>query len=353
MSSHLKKIFQFFLFLGIGGILMYWLYIKQVRTYQIYCDEHQIPSSQCNLFDKLWNDLISIHPIYIFSIFIAFFMSNYFRSLRWRMMLSSIGYEVHPVNSIGSILVGYLANLGLPRSGEFIRAALLSKYEKVPLTISVGTVVLDRIIDVLSMGLIVLITVFIQYQTFLKLYQEHLANVPLLQQLIIPILLILFLLLAFFTRNTWRDWNFITQFKNKIRGFLDGLLSIRNIQNKTKFVFYTSMIWFWFFVMMFLALKSFQPTNSLPISTALVIYVFGSMGMLVPTPGGMGSYHFLVILALAYYNINEVDAFSFANISFFSANFANNITLGLIGMITMWYRQQKWKSNLTGNSKLS
>ena len=75
----------------------------------------------------------------------------------------------------------------------------------------------------------------------------------------------------------------------------------------------------------------------------MVIYVFGSLGMIVPTPGGMGSYHYLVILALAYYNIPPGDAFSFANISFFTAQFANNIILGIIGLISMYFFNKNYQ----------
>ncbi|MEO6190294.1 MAG: lysylphosphatidylglycerol synthase transmembrane domain-containing protein [Saprospiraceae bacterium] len=348
MSSILKKIIQFIIFLGLGVGLMYWIYINQVKTYNVYCTIHNIPDSECNLLDKLWHDLLSINLIYTFLIFVAFFLSNYFRSLRWRMMLSSIGYNVHAINSMGSILVGYLANLGLPRSGEFIRPALLTRYEKVPLTITVGTVALDRIIDLISMAFIILIAIFTQYKTFVQLYYDHLSQIPLFQQLILPAMGLLFLIILVVTRNIWKHWHLIQTFRNKTRGFLDGLLSIRNIENKSLFLLYTAMIWLWFFVMMYCALKSFGPTSQVPISTALIIYVFGSMGMLVPTPGGMGSYHYLVILALSYFSINEIDAFSFANISFFSANFANNIVLGLSGLMIMhFYNKKKRKLQTT------
>lgn len=342
MSKHLNKIFQFFLFLGLGAGLMYWIYIKQAHSYDAYCLEQNIPQSDCNLIDKLWNDLLHVKLIYVFIIFIAFFLSNYFRSLRWRMILQSIGYNIRPINSIGSILIGYLANLGLPRSGEFIRAALLSKYEKVPLTISVGTVVLDRLLDMLAMFFIILFTVITQRKTFAQFYYDHLAHIPLIQQLFFPVLGLMILIIGFFTRNIWRDWPTVIKIKNKIRGFLDGLLAIRNIEHKASFFLYTSMIWVWFFVMMYCALKSFGPTESLPLSSALVIYVFGSLGMLVPTPGGMGSYHFLIILSLSYYGIHQVNAFSFANISFFSANFANNLTLGLSAIIVMYFYNKKY-----------
>jgi uncharacterized membrane protein YbhN (UPF0104 family) len=96
---------------------------------------------------------------------------------------------------------------------------------------------------------------------------------------------------------------------------------------------YTLLIWVWFYVMLYAALQSFEPTAHLSLIAGLVIYVFGSLGMLIPTPGGMGSYHYLMILALSFYGINELDAFSFANIAFFSAQFATNILMGIAALI--------------------
>lgn len=322
---------------------MYWVYIRQDASYQAYCIQNSIPAEDCILSKKLWNDLVNVKPIFLVIILVAFLISNYFRSLRWRMILSSIGYNVKEVNSLGPILVGYFANLGLPRSGEFIRAALLTRYEKIPITVSVGTVVLDRLVDLVSMSIIITFTVLTQTDTFVRLYQEHLSHIPIIQQLIIPVSGILFLVVTFLTRNIWKHWKFIQLLKSKITGFLSGLLAIRKIENKLKFLFYTIMIWVWFFVMMYASLKSFGPTSQLSISAALVIYVFGSLGMLVPTPGGMGSYHFLVILALYYFGIHEVEAFSFANISFFSAQFATNIILGISALITLYIYNRKPK----------
>lgn len=343
MSSLFKQILQFTLFLGLGIGIMYWVYLKQDASYQAYCIQKSILPEDCNLPKKLWNDLLSVKPVFILIIFGAFFLSNYFRSLRWRMILNSIDYNVKGINSIGPILVGYLANLGLPRSGEFIRAALLTQYEKVPITVSVGTVVLDRLVDLMSMAIIIIFTIFTQSETFLRLYQEHLSDIPLVQQLILPVLGLLFMILVFFTRKIWKNWPWVQWIRSKIRGFLDGLLAIRKIKNKSAFLFYTVMIWVWFFVMMFASLKAFEPTSHLSISAALVIYVFGSLGMLVPTPGGIGSYHFLVILALSYFGIHEVEAFSFANISFFSAQFANNIFMGLCALFTLYFYNRKNK----------
>ncbi len=339
----LKSIIKFIVFLLLGVGLLYWVFRSQDISYQAYCASHQIAPEDCILWKKMLKDFLSVKWIYIVFIFIAFFLSNYFRSLRWYLLLDPLGYKPHWINSLGAVLVSYLVNLGIPRSGEFVRAAVLSKYEKIPLDKAFGTVVLDRLVDMLSMFIIICFTILLQLPTFSKFYNDQLAQLPLVQKLIIPGLLILIILILWFTRNTWRKYPIVRTVKSKIQGFYEGLMVIKKIKQPRAFFFYTISIWFWFYVMLVCALKSFEPTSHISLASSLVIYVFGSLGMIVPTPGGMGSYHYLVILALAYYNIPPGDAFSFANISFFTAQFANNIILGIIGLISMYFFNKNYQ----------
>lgn len=337
LASFLKKTGQFILFLGLGVAILYWVFLKQEVSYQAYCAETGIASEDCILWKKLWKDLLAVRWYYVLLIFLAFYLSNYFRALRWLIIFEPLGYKPHKYNAIGTILVSYFANLGLPRSGEFIRAAMISRYEGIPLDKSLGTVAIDRIVDLIAMGLIIVITVLTQIPAFSALYDKHLAEVPLYQKVILPLTGLVALIAIYLARHSIKHLPLIRSLRHRIKGFYEGMSSIKRIKEPRAFLFYTVMIWVWFYVMLFSALKSFEPTAHLSLSAALVVYVFGSLGMLIPTPGGMGSYHYLVILSLAYYNIHPVDAFSFANISFFCAQFANNLLLGVSALIVLYF----------------
>lgn len=342
-SSLIKKLIQFVVFLGLGLGILYWVFIHQEKSYFAYCAQNGIAAENCSLWQKLWNDMLGVHWIYVILIFISFYLSNYFRALRWLMIFEPLGYHPKKINSVGTILVSYFANLGLPRSGEFIRAALISRYEKIPLDKSLGTVFIDRVLDLIAMTLIILFTILTQISAFKALYDTHLSSVPVYQKLILPVLGLVSMVVIFLTRHQWKNFPLIRNIKHRVRGFYEGVSSIKKIKNRKLFILYTLMIWVWFYIMLFAALKSFDPTAHLSFSAALVVYVFGSLGMLIPTPGGIGSYHYLVILSLAYYNIHEVDAFSFANISFFMAQFATNLILGLSALFIMYYYNKSVK----------
>lgn len=350
MSHFFKKFLQFLFFLALGVGIMYWVFVTQDKSYQAYCRENGIGPENCILWKKMLHDLLEVKWYYIVIIFLSFYLSNYFRALRWLIILEPLGYHPHKINAIGSVLVSYFANLGIPRSGEFVRAAIISRYEKIPLDKAFGTVVLDRMVDLISMAIIIFITILTQLSTFNVFYDKYLSEVSLTQKLILPILSILFLVVLYLTRNRWRNLLFFSNLKNRIRGFYEGLVVIKKIKQPRAFLLYTLLIWIWFYVMLFAALKSFGPTSQLSMIAGLVIYVFGSLGMLIPTPGGMGSYHYLIILVLAYYNINPVDAFSFANISFFCAQFADNVILGLAALLVMYIFNRRLKKKMASDN---
>jgi uncharacterized membrane protein YbhN (UPF0104 family) len=119
------------------------------------------------------------------------------------------------------------------------------------------------------------------------------------------------------------------------KGFYDGVQSVKNVSSIPLFLVYTVGIWVLYYFMMYLAFFSFEPTANLGPIAGLVVFTFGSLGVLIPTPGGMGSYHYLVGEALSMYGINGADAFSFANIVFFSIQLFVCILFGIISLIIL------------------
>lgn len=336
MSKTLKNLLQFVLFLGLGLAILVWIFRKQQDAYTLYCQTKAIPKDQCSLWDKLWTDLVNVNWVFIALIFVAFVMSNISRALRWQMVLKSLGYGTRFLNALGAVFIAYFANLGIPRSGEVFRAAVLSKYEKISFDKSFGTIVSDRIIDMSSMIVLVFLSVVLQKQVFLQFYENKMKQgiEGLVEKIwLLGILAIGVLIAAIIFRKKWTQWTFVKSINEKLKGFYSGILAIGKLERPWLYLIHVALVWFWYFMMLFFAMKSFGPTSGIGMSEALLIYVISAMGMLVPTPGGMGSYHYLLILALSYYGIQEIDAFSFANIAFFSAQFATNILLGVTALI--------------------
>lgn len=333
MPKILKSVLQFILTLILGLGIFYWIYNSQNAAYQIYCSQNNILPENCSLISKIAHDFGRVNWFFIFLIFVSFILSNVFRAFRWQMIFDSMGIKVQFFNSLGSIFTAYFANLGIPRSGELVRAGFISKYEDIPLDKSFGTIVLDRIVDMSSMCLLLLLTVFLQRNVFSSFYDQYLSETSLIQKLIPIAVLLIVAVIVFLTRKVWMQWNIVKKIMEKLQGFWSGIISIKNMKRPWLFLFHTIMVWLFFYLMLFFALKSFPPTANIPPAAGLAIYVFGAMGMIVPTPGGIGSYHYLTMLGLSYYGINEIDAFSFSNIAFFTAQFATNIILGILALI--------------------
>ena len=130
-----------------------------------------------------------------------------------------------------------------------------------------------------------------------------------------------------------KEKQWIQRILDMAKGFLQGILSVKKVSNLPLFILYTIGIWFLYYCMMYFSFFTFDATSHLGYTAALIVFVFGSLGILIPTPGGMGSYHFLVAEALTLYGVSAGDGFSFANIVFFSVSVFVSVFFGLLFLI--------------------
>ncbi|HRG69482.1 MAG: flippase-like domain-containing protein [Saprospiraceae bacterium] len=341
MSSILKKILQLILFLSLGLGIMYFLYQKNQTSYLAYCESNQIALADCSLLNKLKSDFGTLNYFWICLVFVGFFMTNYSRTKRWQILLNTIGHDAKFRNAYLSINIAYLANLGLPRIGEFVRAVIYAKHEKLGFDKVFGTVVLDRIADMLSFLFLVLLAVILDFSSFENFFLNY-AKLPTINfnAYYLLVFLILFSIIYYF-RAILKNWNFIKRLLKLLAGIWEGIVSIRNLKNRNLFLLHTVLIWFWFYFMFVFACKAYGPTSELSLIQMLVVYVFGSFGVFIPSPGGMGTYHFMVIIGLGLYGLNQADSFSFANIAFAFGQFFALIVFGFVSLIAIsWFNKK-------------
>lgn len=278
-----------------------------------------------------------------------FMVSNISRARRWVLMLQPMGYKPKFLNSLFSIMIAYFTNLGIPRSGEFIRAGTMSKYENISFEKLMGTIVLDRIIDFISLFIVIGIALVWQRHIF---YDYLLENMNLYEKLaflksgtaiIAMIVLLALSILVFVKRKTLLNSGIGKKITGLVKGFIDGLLSIKNIQKPWEFLFHSIVIWVMFFLMTYLCFFSFEPTSYLSAGAGLVSFMFGALGMVFPSPGGMGSYHFLVQECLYLYGIPKADGFSYAMIAYVTISLFATAFFGLLSfiMIPIYNRKRK------------
>jgi glycosyltransferase 2 family protein len=341
MQKTLSNILKFTLFLSVGLVILYLVYRNQNEAYQAQCTLDGVASADCSLIHKILTDFQRINYGWIAVVITCFIFSNWSRSQRWLMLLEPLGYKVKASNSFWSVNLGYFANLGLPRMGEVVRAATLARYEKMPVEKAMGTIVVDRLVDMLSLLLVVGLAFLLEFNTLYTYLNENMGKKsggglfqnPIIQGVLIAGFVGLLVLIIF-----WKKIQQLAIFQKVMtiaKGFLEGIASIRNVKNVWLFILHSLNIWFMYYMMMYFCFFAFPPTVHLSLVAALMVFTFGSFGIVIPSPGGMGTYHALVVAGLSLYHINGGDAFSFANIFFFSVNIFCCIVLGIIALILL------------------
>lgn len=325
--------------MSVGVGLLYLVFRINDAKYQEQCALEGIAPEDCNLMEKLLSDFQTVDMGWMFVVFLCFLGSNISRAIRWRMLIEPLGKKPSIINLFLAVMVSYLANMGFPRIGEIVRAGLVAKYEDLPVEKVIGTVVLDRLADLIIFIALFVVLIFVQtdnIMNFLAEYGFSLSGSGLALKLGIMSVIGVAGLFVLYKIATSTSTNSIVQRIQKIiLGFWDGLKTIAQIKQVGWFVFHSLLIWVMFFLMTYFGFKTFGATEHLGLEAGLTAFVFGALGFVIPSPGGMGTYHILMEKALAIYGVPSVEGFSFANIIFFSIQFGCNALLGLLGLILL------------------
>ena len=321
MKDTLSNILKFVLFTAIGLGILYYVYSTQNTAYQSTCG-----TPNCSLLDKLITDFKSVNFFWIGMTLAMFTLSNISRAYRWEMLIHPLGYRPRTRNTHLAIMFAYMANLAISRIGEVARCTVLAKYEKIPADRLFGTVVIDRLLDVLCLLIAVGLTFLLQFDmvwTFLKTNADVASKLGILQSVwfwAVCLLGAIGLGVLYMQREHISHLPLYLKARETVLGFIEGILSIRKLERWWLFLLHTIIIWVSYYFMTYFCFKCFAPTEHLGAVAALTVFVFGSFGIVIPSPGGMGSFHFLATAALVLCGINSGDAFSFANIQFAAVN---------------------------------
>lgn len=340
MKNYLKNILKFLLFFGIGAVILLLVYRGQSAAYQEQCAIDGIPAEECSLLNKVVDDFASVDYGWILLVLIVFTLSNVSRAFKWNILIKPLGFHPRFYNSFLSILLGYFANLGIPRIGEIVRAGSLAQYENIPVEKVMGTIVVDRVIDVISLLLMTGLVFLIEYDTISTFFNKHVSFSDKFGGMTGLILYgmgagIIGLALFLTFRKRLANTVIYKKVMSLVNGFVEGLKTVGRLEKPGLFIFHSIAIWVCYFVMIYLCFFSFEPTKSLSPVVGLVVFVFGGWGIAIPSPGGMGTYHWLVQTALSMYGMPGDDAFSFANIAFFSISLGCNVILGIVALIAL------------------
>jgi uncharacterized membrane protein YbhN (UPF0104 family) len=286
----------------------------------IWWSLHQIPTQEWTKFtlalkqSKLW---------IVFPVFMILGLSHFLRALRWRLIMEPLGYQPSIANTYLAVLIGYLANLAIPRLGEVLKCTLLAKYEHVPAEKIVGTIVAERAFDVISLGIVFLMALGLQFNVIEAGWNQlkNQAAVPSNTDegnwkiyLMIGIGIVL-IALYFILRK--RIPKLVASIKNIISGIWEGVISATKLKQQKLFFLYSFGIWFLYLLATYVGLYATEGTES-SFATAISCLAYASIGMIL-TPGGIGAYAYFMAKVL---ELNGVD-----------------YTLGLANGTLQWFSQ--------------
>ncbi|RAR72582.1 lysylphosphatidylglycerol synthase transmembrane domain-containing protein [Flavobacterium aciduliphilum] len=237
---------------------------------------------------------------YVFLAVFVGFLGNTIRAYRWKYMLDHLGYHSTFKNNFMAVNVGYLLNLTLPKSGEISRAVIVKKYNKIPFDKGFGTIVAERIIDMLFLLLFMVLTIAIQYD-IVKAF--ILDKIP-LHFIVLLLFVGIICFVGFILLYKYSKLKIVVLFKEKIAGLKEGLMSIIHMKKKGLYFFHTLLIWFSYIVTYLIATKALPETTNLSMGASITAFVVGSIAISF-TNSGFGAFPFLTSKVLLFYAIAE------------------------------------------------
>ena len=285
------------------------------------------------------------------SLFFAF-ISFFFRARRWVLLIEPLGFKPSFKNTYHSVMVGYLFNFALPRLGEVTRCVTLGKREKIPVDSLFGTVIAERIIDLMMLFLIMLILLVSWMEKFGAFFSQQVFD-PLRQKmmdsfggtavfwlLIAGSIAVIILLLYLFRKQLVR-FVFIRKISNIIRGVFDGLKTIYKMKRKWEFVLHSVLIWFFYIMMTWMVVFSLEETSGLTFIDGMFLLVIGALGMSAPVTAGFGAFHWITSRGLVFvYGLSLEQGGAYAILAH-ESNSILTIMLGAISYLLLMLTRKK------------
>jgi glycosyltransferase 2 family protein len=320
----MKNILKYIVSLGIAGGLL-WFTFKDIDLLNLF---HELGKA-----DIKWIVVSGLLAV----------VAHGSRALRWKMLLEPLGYKPSTINIVLAVWVGYFMNFLIPRAGEVSRCGTLQRTDGVPFDKSFGTVVTERVFDVLTLLVIIALNFLLEFdrlsQFFIDFFADKLAGKTTLLSMLAIVGVLGLLLIWVFRKKILQNamaqkiWIFLD-------GLIDGAMSIKHLRSPSLFLFHTILIWVMYYLMSYCLFFALPQSAHLGLLAGLTILVVGAIGMATPTPGGVGSFHILVSQAMGLYGLSTEDGKLLA--TFFHGSQMLTVLLlgGLSFIIVILFRQK-------------
>lgn len=332
MKKKIFSVLKYLLFLAIG-VVLFWLALRGKDV------------------NKSLIEIKNANYTWVVLAIISMLFSHVVRAIRWNQLLDTLNIKTKTRTTFYAVMIGYFVNNAVPRLGEITRCGVLSRHHKVPLDSVIGTVIAERAFDIFTMVIILLITILSQlsflgnfiYENIIYKFSSSTSALLIIGGSFAGICLFFFFLYRLFLPKL-RKLKLFHKILDIVKGFWQGIKTIKNIKHKILFVFYSLLMWGLYTITIYLSFNSISATQHLTFVNALTIMSLGSIGTLVPTPGGIGAYqYFVTITLIALFSIEQNTASAFANLIYFTQWMMINIVGGISWVILFLSDKQKHK----------
>ena len=331
MKKKIRVIVQYIFFLGLG-VFFAWLSLRNL-------DKEKIAQIKKALVDaRHW---------LIFPVFAILFLSHFIRSLRWRVLIEPLGYKPSRANTFFAVMIGYMTNQALPRVGEVLKCTVLGRYEKIPVDKLIGTVILERLVDAITLLIVFAITLAIQPQLYSELVnaifhttgEEDKKTISGTLILVILLAIIAIITAVWMIRKKKNFGDLVKLIGNVWRHIFQGILSIRHLKKRGLFIFLSIALWSCYLLGGWIGFMALQETEHYGIREAFTVLSAGSIGMVV-SPGGIGMYAYLIQQTMEIYHLNTAIAIAFGWI-LWMVQTAVILLGGLVSFVAIPYYNKK------------
>jgi len=303
-------------------------------------------------FDELARTLSNVNFWWIALSLLFAGISFLFRARRWMLLIAPLGHHPSFSNTYHSLMVGYLSNYALPRLGEFTRCVTLGKRERIPVDALIGTVIVERVTDLLMLMLILVVLLVSRAEKFGAFFRAQVFH-PLQQKFIeifggtwgfwltIFLIVLVVFLVIYLLRKKLAGFSLVLKAKAILNGILEGLKSIYRMEKKWEFILHTLLIWFFYIMMTWVVVFSLRELSGLTFIDGMFLLVIGGLGMSAPVTAGFGAYHWITSRGLMFVYGYSLEVGSAYAILAHESNSLLTILLGTISYLILMLSRKR------------
>lgn len=328
MNKKIKSLIQYAIILTLVVFLCWW----------------SLASIKPDQWPLIKHSLLNANYWLLLPVVIALLASHLSRAIRWKILMEPMGYKPRLSNTYMAVLIGYMANLAVPRLGEVLKCTVLARYEKVPADKLVGTIVAERAFDLVCLIIVMVITIVTQtgligeflYNLMATTFGSKAAAFTPVKLIILASILIVLVAGTIFVFKKFRHNSFIQKIRKVAEGIWLGLTSVRLIRKKGWFIFHSLFIWAMYLASVQIGMYALAETSGFGMKASMAVLFSGSIAMII-TPSGIGAYPILVSKTMALYGLNEAYGQAFGwllwTVQFFQMLICGGIALILLPLL--------------------